>query len=150
MQPTEIHEIAARFRLAIEARQRTLRLSWLRDNFPTGCCREASDMLGTLLRERYGIEAAVVLGEIDDHSHAWLEIDGLIVDITADQFADRFPNAKPVIVTRDRAMHSQFGGNKRVAPVLLGADDDENEFAADAQHDYSTIVEAFYEVGQLR
>jgi hypothetical protein len=43
--------------------------------------------------------------EPDLHSHAWLECDGLIADITADQFEDV---DEPVIVTRDRSWHAQF------------------------------------------
>lgn len=143
VQPSELHEIATRFRRAIETRQSSLRLFWLRDGFPKGCCREASDMLGVFLHDRFAKEATVVCGQLNDHSHAWLVIDGLIVDITADQFLDRFPNAKPVIVSSDSAMHAQFREIGRSCPVLLGAGDPDNEFAADARHDYRVIVRAF-------
>ena len=143
VQPFELHEIATRFRRAIETRQSSLRLFWLRDGFPKGCCREASDMLGVFLHDRFAVEATVVRGQLDDHSHAWLMIDGLIVDITADQFLDRFPNAKPVIVSSESTMHAQFREEGRSCPVLLGSDDPENEFAADARHDYEVIGRAF-------
>jgi hypothetical protein len=41
----------------------------------------------------------------NDHSHVWIEQNGLIVDVTADQFDDV---DDPVIVTRDGAWHSEF------------------------------------------
>lgn len=41
------------------------------------------------------------------NSHGWVEQDGVIADITADQFAmiDGFGTPLPVIVTRDRSWH---------------------------------------------
>jgi hypothetical protein len=39
----------------------------------------------------------------DRHSHAWLEQDGVVLDITADQFGD----ADEVVVTTDRTWHDQ-------------------------------------------
>jgi hypothetical protein len=143
MEPSELYEIATRFRRAVEARQASLRLFWMRDGFPTECCREASDMLGVFLGDRYAVEATVVRGQLDGLSHAWLLIDGLIVDITADQFPDRFPNAKPVIVSSESTMHAQFREEGRSCPMLLGAGDPDNEFAWDTRHDYRVIVKAF-------
>jgi hypothetical protein len=63
--------------------------------FPTGACMDASDLLGTYLSERgYGTFERVCGERRDPHdatsrqTHAWLERDGLIIDITADQFAE--------------------------------------------------------------
>jgi hypothetical protein len=150
MEPSELYEIATRFRRAVEARQASLRLFWMRDRFPTECCREASDMLGVFLADRYAVEATVVRGQLDGLSHAWLIIDGLIVDITADQFPDRFPNAKPFIVSSDSEMHAQFREQGRSHPMLLGSGDPENEYAEDARHDYRVIVKAFDSVSKPR
>jgi hypothetical protein len=52
----------------------------------------------------------------DFYSHAWLEQDGLIVDITADQFEGI---DQPVIVTHDRRWHRQFSnrGPRHPAPI---------------------------------
>ncbi len=139
----EIQEVAARFRKAIEKRHKTLRLSWLWGEFPTGCCRDASDMLGTLLRERYAVVAELVRGELGKYSHAWLRIGRLIVDITADQFSSHFPGVEPVIVTSASAMHAQFREIGRCEPQILGFGDLENEFAEDARLDYEDIVSEF-------
>lgn len=48
-----------------------------------------------------------VWGMLGEQSHAWLEYDGLIIDITADQFDEV---SEPIIVTSDRSWHSQFKG----------------------------------------
>lgn len=42
-------------------------------------------------------------------SHAWIELDGLIVDISGDQFVDQH---EPVFVTKDRTWHDSFGGGQ--------------------------------------
>ena len=54
----------------------------------------------------YG-EFDYILGAYDDsieteQSHAWLEKDGLIIDITADQFSDIHSE---VIITKDHTWH---------------------------------------------
>jgi len=48
-----------------------------------------------------------ILGSHDDCSHAWPEQNGLIVDITADQFPDM---DAPLFVSADRAWHAAFNG----------------------------------------
>ena len=58
--------------------------------FPTGACGDSSELLGILLIERAGLSVKYVLGtnhpELGPQAtHAWLETDGLIVDITHDQ-----------------------------------------------------------------
>lgn len=63
--------------------------------FPNGCCGECSDLLAHHLLLQ-GINSKYVCGsyyyddpEIGPQSHAWLDIDGLIVDITGDQFKNK-------------------------------------------------------------
>ena len=63
--------------------------------FPRGCCGDASDLLGEYLLEN-GINSLYVCGNryFDDpeegtQSHAWLLVNGMIADITGDQFSDR-------------------------------------------------------------
>jgi len=61
--------------------------------FPRGACGPASEVLGRILSDEFGLEGFYVCGR-DHHrlkreqSHAWVEIDGFIVDITHDQFRD--------------------------------------------------------------
>jgi hypothetical protein len=102
----QVREAAAALRAAILRCPRS-DLPTLK-NFPHGSCGDASILLGQYLFDRsFGLwEYAGGERELDLHSHAWLERDGLIIDITADQLDDV---DEPIIVTRDRAWHGQFG-----------------------------------------
>jgi hypothetical protein len=79
--------------------------------FPKDMCERTSNLLGRYLREN-GIESAeyVCRGRRKksgpgNERHAWLEVCGLVIDITADQFPDQ---REPVIVTADHSWHSTF------------------------------------------
>jgi len=87
--------------------------------FPKSCCGHASILLALYLRENGFTDVQYVYNgsrglKIDD-SHAWLEVDGIVVDITADQFPD---NANTVIVTEDHSWHSRFYGQQRSSNPL--------------------------------
>ena len=96
-----VRDAATRFRAAFE--QGGLRLHSL-VNFPKGSCGDASEMLGQYLSDsdlgtwsyRSGTQSDLFA------THAWVERNDMIVDITADQFADI---SEPVIVTADRTWH---------------------------------------------
>lgn len=60
-------------------------------SFPHGTCGPVSELMGRIVLERTGHEGIYVCG--DGHpalkpqqSHAWLEVGGVIVDLTYDQF----------------------------------------------------------------
>lgn len=60
--------------------------------FPHGACGATANLLAQVLFELWGIRSEIVLGQEHAHlrrsqSHAWLEVSGLTVDITHDQFA---------------------------------------------------------------
>jgi hypothetical protein len=73
--------------------------------FPRGSCGDATLLLAKYLEENKCGKFDYVCGEREEFSHAWLQRDRLIVDITADQFDDQ---NSPVIVTEDHDWHSQF------------------------------------------
>jgi len=79
--------------------------------FPKDMCEFSSNLLGRYLAENGFKHVRYILGRRalscspGDEMHAWLEIDGIIVDITADQFPD---GLGPVIVTRDTKWHARF------------------------------------------
>ena len=61
------------------------------DSFPRGTCGPVSELMGRIVLERTGREGMYICG--DGHpelepqqSHAWLEVEGVIVDLTHDQF----------------------------------------------------------------
>ncbi|EQB0441288.1 hypothetical protein ACYAE2_002300 [Pseudomonas aeruginosa] len=59
--------------------------------FPNGCCGVVSELLGDYLNNHLGLRVEYVCGEKDGGSHAWIELDGAVIDITSDQFEGRPP-----------------------------------------------------------
>lgn len=101
---------AARFRVAIE-KCNTATLSCIGlQNFPRGACGDAALLLAKYLQENEYGDFDYVLGEREGCSHAWLQRESLIIDITADQFEDQ---EATVIVTEDHWWHSLFNGEKQ-------------------------------------
>lgn len=105
---------AALFRSALDAVDPKIWLAVTIDDFPRGACGHAAELLGRYLRDRLAIECTYVLKDFVEADgtwrggHAWLEHDGLIIDITGDQFG--WP---PVIVTRASARHEGAEDNLR-------------------------------------
>lgn len=104
---TPLIEAARRFREAIlRCPPKSLGITF--ESFPRGACGDTSDLLCEYLIDIGFQNVKYVSGERwdpDYHSHAWVEVDGVIVDITADQFPDV---SEPVLVTRDSTWHRQF------------------------------------------
>lgn len=112
-------QLAARdVRLALEALRERPPAWWFRD-FPDGCCADASAVLAAHLSARgIGQEILDVCGErhVPEYcSHAWLEVDGQIVDITADQFGE---GHAAVWLPVDRAWHDAWQLCRRRPAVL--------------------------------
>ena len=62
-------------------------LSYFPKDFPKGWCGLASRVLGGVLCKEYPqTEIYYTWGYIDGQSHAWVQFDEYILDITADQF----------------------------------------------------------------
>lgn len=120
MHPTdaEVEQAARDFRAAIDAAGPA---PWALKHiaYPRGACGHAAELLGRYLIERLGITADYVNQDARDdiggwrHSHAWLEWDGLTIDISGDQFG-----WEPVIVTRTPQYHGKGEPNSR-HPVCL-------------------------------
>lgn len=113
MHETQIRQEATLIRRALEQIAPTLECL---QSFPHGACGNASVLLGEWLI-RKGIEGVeYVSGGSDEiKSHAWLECDGLIIDITADQFGTGMP---PVFVGRNRRFHDLFKVFNRSASMV--------------------------------
>lgn len=60
--------------------------------FPRGCCDDTADLFAHYLYQKYGIVSLRVDGSYHDgdpeHNcgHSWQEVEGLIIDLTGDQF----------------------------------------------------------------
>ncbi|MCC5467640.1 hypothetical protein [Pelosinus baikalensis] len=73
--------------------------------FPIGSCGDASLLLGKYFQQNGIAEAFYICGWRDTQSHAWLLVDKLIIDVTADQFPEI---TESVIITEDQSWHQQF------------------------------------------
>ncbi len=78
--------------------------------FPMGSCGDASLLLGKYIDEMGFGQFDYVCGEHGRQSHAWLEKDGIIVDITADQFVGV---TEAIIVTDNNDFHKRFEEDSR-------------------------------------
>ncbi|MFN4327651.1 MAG: hypothetical protein ACK4FF_02140 [Limnobacter sp.] len=110
METSQILEMATRFRGAIESIPPEAR-SICMQSFPNGACGDTALLFGAFLVD-HGIPGfQYICGERGSQadntwtSHAWLQRDDLVVDLTADQFPDA-PTG--VIVSSSSSWHMQF------------------------------------------
>lgn len=81
--------------------------------FSAGYCGFCSELIGLLLLNEYGLTARYVTGE---GGHSWVEYQGYIIDITVDQFKNRFPNLPKVLIAKESKFHEKL---KRIEPNRL-------------------------------
>lgn len=115
--------VCREFRHAIEACER-MRLAEAFEKFPRGSCFAASMILAKYLAGAGFGRFRLMTGARGDETHAWLQNEELIVDITADQFGD----SPAVFVGRTSIWHSGFAGRVEVpcaATAQWGASVDE-------------------------
>ena len=116
-QHDQIVKIAFDVRMAIEACKPD-ELPWR--TFPKGACGDTCLVLGQILHEAGFKGAEYVCGNKyrDDgkpYSHAWLRYDGLIIDITADQFPEV---GSKVIVITESEWYKQWEEDRPESGVL--------------------------------
>lgn len=94
----EIRQIATEVRQAMEKllsdkKIKTSSRSFC--DFPAGCCGDMSIILSTHFINKGYVHADYICGmHFETHfSHAWIRIDGICIDITADQFkGENYPS----------------------------------------------------------
>lgn len=93
--------------------------NFLFERFLIGCCGNVSHILGCFLISQGHKNVRYFAGErtVNEQyqTHAWLEWDGWIIDITADQFADG-PSA--VFMKRDTEFHRSFTRDYECEPAI--------------------------------
>lgn len=73
-------------------------------NFPYGCCDDYCDLLAYYLYDRFQINTNQINGVYRDSipeeitNHAWMLLDDIIIDITADRFSSLIENDNGVYV----------------------------------------------------
>lgn len=107
-----IRAAATEFRRALDQVAKATWASVTIDDFPRGACGHCAELLARYLRDRLHIDAIYASGRIDHlvngQTHAWLEYNGLFIDISADQFG--LPS---VIVERVSNLHERAGNVDR-------------------------------------
>ena len=99
-----LKEVVSQFRRAIEACDQA-HLPATFQNFPTGSCGDTTLLLAKFLEQNGFGYFDYVFGAQEGKTHAWLQKARLVVDITADQFADV---DQAVIVECGSAWHDRF------------------------------------------
>jgi len=79
-------------------------------SFPKGSCGDASIILAHYLNKKGFGDFDYVLGVRMGKLHGWLRQNEIIIDITADQFAD---NDEKVIITLNPKWHNEFKVEKQ-------------------------------------
>ena len=103
-----LRRLVTQFRLAMES---TDFLGTRLEEFPKEVCDITCRVLGLYLFSHGFINFFIFSGarpDCDDGKHLWLQVEDIIVDITADQFDDS--NQPSVVVTRDSAWHAALDG----------------------------------------
>lgn len=127
-----IRDLARRFRRAIEQCDRKY-LPIAFAEFPVGSCGDASLLLAKFLQQNGYAGFSYISRMRNDRSHAWLQKNDLVVDITADQFDDQ---SMPVIVEMASAWHETFRRNGT-------RDDHHADFEAYDSHTAATLGNAY-------
>ena len=85
-----LDDIAKKFRATFETEHSNIKLPFFED-FPKNCCEGASCFLAFYLMDKYPEkDVSVIHGKSSDgiENHYWVEVDGFIYDLTADQFEE--------------------------------------------------------------
>ena len=75
--------------------------------FPYGCCGIVSKLLIEKIKSELGFTCSYISGtkggsNQEIGSHAWIEYEGIVIDITADQFSDcGYPRDKVYVAEKD-------------------------------------------------
>jgi hypothetical protein len=104
----KLSRIVSKYRKALKKVAQQSQIEGLKD-FPVGACGVTSELLGAYLLE-CGFEGLQIASGNDrsGQSHSWLELRGIIIDITGNQFKT---NKHKVLITQDRQYHSHFHGS---------------------------------------
>lgn len=132
-----IYQHSKKFRIATEKVSKRLGINF--EHFPKGACGDATILLGEYLYQLGFGEFHYILGyDASGASHAWLQKDKLIVDITADQFEGLFQS---VIVTTNSEWHKNLNGELENIACIEVYRENNRGFAEKLENLYKTITD---------
>jgi hypothetical protein len=81
------------------------------NGFPIAACGPSAELLGRAIEEQFGLEGVYVCGVghpslPEMQTHAWVETDDAIIDVTYDQFENT--GLQGWVFSRDSVWHAQF------------------------------------------
>ncbi|SPF44266.1 conserved hypothetical protein [Candidatus Sulfopaludibacter sp. SbA4] len=115
----KLRKLAAGFRSAIlltDPAEVDAEVRFIVADFPRNVCGAVCFLLGHYLIENGFPTSEYVNGmrAADRRSHAWIETEGVVVDITADQFLEI---ADGVVVSTDKSWYDQFSDKRGRRPA---------------------------------
>ncbi|EMN3469579.1 TPA: hypothetical protein ACIJTN_004846 [Klebsiella pneumoniae] len=134
MNQVEIENLCIRIRnyLDIWSEDKTLEamIGSSTKNFPNGCCGLVTECLSLILYKLTGSHPNNVTGTCDNgdlyynqlaaNSHIWIEINGINIDLTGDQFNDGRIDIPPVFVSSSPHPLSTMMTIKTKPAILIG------------------------------
>jgi hypothetical protein len=100
IQTEKLIQIAKAFRDAFETVGRSYNCEPF-PSFPEGCCLWASLFIGQFLLDEYNLSPQRVCAQChldsDAPGHHWIEVENIIIDITADQIKDDYQLPKEIV-----------------------------------------------------
>jgi hypothetical protein len=84
--------------------------------FPKGCCGDTARLVALHLSLKFGADCTYIaargLGDNREESHAWLQHNDHVIDLTADQFNSRGFSLDKVVYSKTSEFHSLFNTYK--------------------------------------
>lgn len=146
--PTKLDELVHGFRNAIERAKNEGESSYYFSRFPVGQCGTTSDMLSQYLIDN-GIENieyvnGTYYSEDPENwqAHTWLLVDGLVIDITCDQFKFHAPPLRcdvPVYIGPVSDYYCQFKISRGGKHPHFGLQKEWSNYR-ELKSDYNTIL----------
>ncbi|HBN08982.1 MAG TPA: hypothetical protein DD435_10160 [Cyanobacteria bacterium UBA8530] len=99
-----LRSLAEQFRAAIVRCPKEM-LPVALQRFPRGACGTSCDLLGQYLIDSEHSSVEYICGHRGIQSHAWLLVEGLIIDITANQFQEI---GSEIIIKKGSRFHKSF------------------------------------------
>lgn len=130
-------ELVTRFRGALEHVIADGKAPFNIECFPDGCCGITTELLGDYLNSLDIGEFKYVRAKKSTSSHAWLEVYGLIVDITSDQF----PGRPRIYVDKPDAWYNEW----RVEAKEIAKHDSLASFYLDERNFLLQVIEVMEE-----
>ena len=92
-------------------------------DFPQGCCRDASIVIGLYLKEKGFSDSLYCSKEFSQTfpSHSWIEYKGFIIDVTAEQFDHEFTEVL-IMPTNEAGSYHQKDREEICSVAIAGMD----------------------------